>query len=68
MSTTRTCRAADLQPGMACYGPSLGRDVRVDRVEADGDAVTVWLSADGREPFPFPYRAGDEIHVMPEGS
>ena len=62
MSTT-PCSVRDLKPGMGAYAPSLGRDIRVDRVEIHGDMATVWLSNDGREPFPFPYDADAEIAV-----
>lgn len=64
MSTT--CRVADLKPGMGVYAKSLGRDIRVDHVEVDGDTATVWLSNDGREPHPFPYRADAEVTVDEE--
>lgn len=63
MSSTKPCRVRDLKPGMGAYAPSLGRDIRVDHVEIDGDMATVWLSSGGHKPHPFPYQADDEILV-----
>jgi hypothetical protein len=63
MSATRNCRVRDLKPGMGAYVPRPGRDIRVVRVEIDGDMAMVWLSNDGREPFPCPYQADDEVVV-----
>lgn len=64
MSSTKSCRVRDLKPGMGAHAPSLGRDIRVDRVEIDGDMATVWLSNDGRKPHPFPYRADDDDEIL----
>ena len=58
-----TCRVRDLRPGMGRYDETLGRDIRVERVEINGDVAMVWLSSNGREAVPFPYDADAEIAV-----
>jgi hypothetical protein len=61
--STATCRVRDLKPGMGRYDERLNCDIRVERVEIDGDMASVWLSSNGREAVPFPYDADAEIAV-----